>query len=1004
MKIKRLAALFMCVLTLCSLTINVLAEAGIPIPVDNVQVVCNECGAEVDHNEECSLYTPIAPAENTEATETAEATDGSQMAGCAECGQAEGHSNTCSRYVIPASAACSVCGQTDGHLVGCLATFTEVNKSASFIKYPVTLYCDPAAAPESGRVFDAGDFGSDFVFTVQYALPGEDGITWYMLDTENWGIFEGTDKPYSYIQSTYVTFDLNSEGKTEQTLTDESAGVQVSGNFPEGTSLSVESATLNDVAEIDPSLAGIPEKHKVMDISLVKDDVEYQPDESVTVTMDVSDVKSSGEDIFIYHVHENEDGTVTPEILGPFRVDENGDITFDMNSFSYVLVFSGKAEYTLENVEVFYPVLEAPSGNGHYQFLGIYYDTNNDLHFLLATCDKTPTAAEDKFVSFYIDEVQYIVSDMKENVEKIEVQTYSKVEFKDAETNAVMDTVNITENKGIAKGFYDVNVGKQAVGQNFGFAVSQDSNMPSGSQAWNINGMVKVDLDYELIKTVAAGTSATGVTFGESVNVERGDWVIFKIEVKNNGDRPLTDMLVQDILPEGVFDMSSVQMSIDGENGEIGNWQPFNQTLFDDYNSEGHFSRQLYIKAQVNPELAITTDTTYTNKATIDGMNMPTYEDTASVVVKAPTTGTLTVSKAVTSENPNDPAPVMEFAFTIHSDAANAGPFKYKKSDETTGSVENGGTFTLKNGESIEFDDFPVGTFTVTETDTAGFATKVNGTAGTVYEGEMKALAAPVVAFENRFSTRMATLHITKQVEKEYENDVLPDHTFNFTVVIGDDTETETEYPYTIGETSGTIKSGGTIQLKAGQTAVIENIPVGTAYTVTEVLGDLSDDYKTAVNDTENSNTASGKMELGINAVVVVNTYKQHFTDLTITKAGWNPIDENQSFIFDVVEPNGFKITVTINGNGSVTIKNVPFGEYTVTERTDWSWRYDPDGNDQKITLNSNPDLNTVAFVNTRTEGKWLSGDSYAKNIFNGVDSVKSSFPNALPPKRDGED
>ena len=638
---------------------------------------------------------------------------------------------------------------------------------------------------------------------------------------------------------------------------------------------------------------------------------------------------------------------------------------------------------------MFYPVLEAPSGNGHYQFLGIYYDENNDLHFLLATCDKTPSEAESKFVSFYIDNKQYIVSTMGDNVQQVEVQTYSKVEFKDSDTGEVLDAVDITENKGIAKGFYDVNVGQQDVGQSFGFAVSQDSNMPSGSQAWNINGMVKVDLDYELIKTVAAGTSATG-NFGESVTVDRGDWVIFKINVNNKGDRPLTDMLVKDIFPEGVFVMSTVQMSIDGENGAIGNWQDFNSTLFSDYDSEGHFSRLLYIKAQVDPELSITTDTTYTNKATIDGMNMPTYEDTADVVVKAPTTGTLTVSKAVTSENPNDPAPDTAFTFTVHSDAANADPFSYTKSDGTSGSVVNDGIFTLKNGESIEFADFPVGAFTVVETEVAGFTTKINGSlvnaenGKITHSGEMSGDGTPVVAFENQFSTRMATLSISKKVEQEYPGDKpeIPEGGFKFTVVIGDETDTTTAYPYTIGETTGEIISGGTIKLGDDQTAVISNIPVGTAYTVTENPGDLSDDYTTTVNGTTGV-TVNGTMQVGSNTVNVVNTYMQHFTDLIITKkCAVLGLDENQSFIFDVVGPNGFEITVTINGNGSVTIKDVPFGQYTVTENTDWSWRYTPtDGENITIILEADGE-NEVTFNNNRSWIYWLSGDSYNENQF----------------------
>ncbi|MBE5869544.1 MAG: hypothetical protein E7293_11430 [Lachnospiraceae bacterium] len=103
--------------------------------------------------------------------------------------------------------------------------------------------------------------------------------------------------------------------------------------------------------------------------------------------------------------------------------------------------------------------------------------------------------------------------------------------------------------------------------------------------------------------------------------------------------------------------------------------------------------------------------------------------------------------------------------------------------------------------------------------------------------------------------------------------------------------------------------------------------------------------------------------------------------DLIITKNGCEDTDEKQSFIFDVTGPNGFKMTVTINGNGSVTIKDLPIGKYTVTERTDWSWRYTPGDTTQTITLAADGS-NTVAFINSRSCIYWLSGDSYKENQF----------------------
>ena len=107
--------------------------------------------------------------------------------------------------------------------------------------------------------------------------------------------------------------------------------------------------------------------------------------------------------------------------------------------------------------------------------------------------------------------------------------------------------------------------------------------------------------------------------------------------------------------------------------------------------------------------------------------------------------------------------------------------------------------------------------------------------------------------------------------------------------------------------------------------------------------------------------------------------------DLTITKQGCQDIDENQSFIFEVTGPDGFSKRVVINGNGSVTIKGLKVGEYTVTEETSWSWRYELANNASAQQIELKPrgaGENKVTFKNTRAKDKWLGGDAYSKNEF----------------------
>lgn len=100
--------------------------------------------------------------------------------------------------------------------------------------------------------------------------------------------------------------------------------------------------------------------------------------------------------------------------------------------------------------------------------------------------------------------------------------------------------------------------------------------------------------------------------------------------------------------------------------------------------------------------------------------------------------------------------------------------------------------------------------------------------------------------------------------------------------------------------------------------------------------------------------------------------------DLTITKTGADAIDKNQSFIFRVTG-EGKDMYVTVQGNDSVTIKGLTVGTYTVKEVTSWSWRYTPDHVSKNVEVKGGQ-KNEVTFNNSRTNGSWLSGDSYAIN------------------------
>ena len=146
-------------------------------------------------------------------------------------------------------------------------------------------------------------------------------------------------------------------------------------------------------------------------------------------------------------------------------------------------------------------------------------------------------------------------------------------------------------------------------------------------------------------------------------------------------------------------------------------------------------------------------------------------------------------------------------------------------------------------------------------------------------------------------------------------------------------------------------------------------------------------DNKLTPGKTENYGTEEKPIK-GYEAATYYAKFEDDVAQLTITKEGADDVDENQSFVFNVTGPNGYRERVVICGNGSVTIKNLKPGTYTVTEEG-WSWRYTGNGSIGATISALKP--GSVTFNNVRqteeshsTNGwKWLGGDAYVNNPFN---------------------
>lgn len=116
----------------------------------------------------------------------------------------------------------------------------------------------------------------------------------------------------------------------------------------------------------------------------------------------------------------------------------------------------------------------------------------------------------------------------------------------------------------------------------------------------------------------------------------------------------------------------------------------------------------------------------------------------------------------------------------------------------------------------------------------------------------------------------------------------------------------------------------------------------------------------------------------------IVFVYDPMYTSLTVQKSGAQPVDEYATFVFRVqgTEPHtsGVDITITVHGNGQTTVTDLPLGRYTVTEQTDWSWRYCPDQAAQSVMLTAAG--GRLTFRNDRAQTCWLDGSHYRVNVF----------------------
>lgn len=93
---------------------------------------------------------------------------------------------------------------------------------------------------------------------------------------------------------------------------------------------------------------------------------------------------------------------------------------------------------------------------------------------------------------------------------------------------------------------------------------------------------------------------------------------------------------------------------------------------------------------------------------------------------------------------------------------------------------------------------------------------------------------------------------------------------------------------------------------------------------------------------------------------------------------------DDESYVFDVLKDGEKYSEVTVWGNGTEPLVELPIGTYTIKEDTGWSWRFNPNPSySENVNLSKDNTSGTITCTNTKNKNQWLNGFSeVVRNIF----------------------
>ncbi len=726
-------------------------------------------------------------------------------------------------------------------------TDTESVQSVVFASLPVTLYSSMDLTESLNYTGKQGKAMPNPLTVVSSEYDQQGGL-WYCLDTTGWW---NTAAGYPYVSADdVIAVPADGRAVTAQ-LTDkegQTVAAAVSGDFSDKATLSIVPITLEETL-LDTDEWMVCDNYAAYNITIQeKGHTEWQPAEGETavILLPASVLGLADGDGFVYY-HLADDGTV---LASDFVKVRDGMMSIETDGFSDFVV-TGQTCYI--NAKSYYES-NFITNNGNSAIPCGFFDDAGIFHILVKGVKGSGVSGK----------YNGIPATLTLGGNSFTSTGGKELEYTKAEIRLGGGITKTIEGIGL--------VDFQFSGVTVTLSGSQGNILVEVNGGWTITGPITFTSDYSISKAV------------NKTNVSGGDTVIYTITVTNSSTSafPLSDTVITDTIPAGLFADGTVQYSLDNTE-----WTalPSSGVIASGVSIAIGETKTYYVKGQVSPSAV----GTFTNTASISG---------ASLITK-------TASAGVT-------ASIVNADYTVKHYLQNL----------------DGTTYTLDGPDDIK-----------------------TGTIG----GQTEAVARSYPGFTAQTFAQQEILADGTTVVEIYYNRNL--------------------YPYTVKYLE--FGTGNVLhEQKTGQNTMFGEIVDEYAVEIPGYTLDSADPLSLVITETVSANE-------------IVFYYSEALGELTIEKSGCDSRDTNQSFIFHVTSTSlvntsraAVDMYVTVQGNGSVTIKELPIGTYQVEEVSSWSWRYTPDSA-KTVTLTKDSNEETTV-NNTRSNGQWFSGSAYAINTESG--------------------